>query len=207
MPKASKRPARRGRHNADAGNGDVKSEDLAAQLKAQLEEDEPSETVVMNFLDVRLRVRRFDIQGWALAGRMPQFLVNAFLEANAEGQAETPEEETKTPEEFWQEAEFTRDVVCYVAVEPRIVDKEQSALADGEISYKTFVEKKPKVCTAIAAWACAGCPNMSVALAGGGTTTVATVENFRESAGGAEASSNSASGAAHWQTEPSLRAI
>jgi hypothetical protein len=159
-------------------------EDFGAQWRQTLEEDAPTQTVVMEVEGMRGRFRVFDIQGWAKTGRVPQFLVDVMFEAQAaraEGQA-LPLAKALTKEEWQEDNDFARDVVCYVGVEPRIVDKEESELGPGEVSYKTLMQKRPKFITAIVAWASAGCPNIPVLMADGGSTTVSAVENFRQEA-------------------------
>jgi hypothetical protein len=133
-------------------------------------------TVSKEFGGLPGQFRRLNLLEWIRLGKLPQFLVDKMLDASGRSVASFAEADF-APDELKQVLEIRRQVVCAVAVEPKIVDEDRE-LKDGEVSYRELAEHCPEVVMEIASWVFSGCPGVPVKTKDG-EVDLAEVESFR----------------------------
>lgn len=129
-------------------------------------------SVEMTFGSFTCLARRLDLEDWMASGTLPVSLTKIVSDMFSGQPVAGGEISGK------EMALFIRGIVCYAVVEPKIV-VDDAEPGEGEIHY---LEIDPTERMQIAAWARGNAPDVPVETEGG-STTVASIEKFRQDAG------------------------
>ncbi len=156
--------------------------DYAAQWQKKIEDKSVSteRTVEMQFGPLKGVFRRISLAGWAKAGQLPFFILEALQKAGKDPTltAEQIQGDFIAETDFRKGVEFQRKVVIAVCVKPEVVDTD-GELAPGQVRYADLAKEYPEVIDLIVAWALAGSPEIPVSMFNGQEVGLSEVETFR----------------------------